>query len=104
MNNAANVWLQNQLDWFFSVIDISDNIERALNTAETRANDFWTSFLHAIVFIALGLGFASAAWYFDFQSTYIGMNTLATLIIPSLPSSIMHVGQYLSVVFTLMPT
>ena len=88
--------------WFWDIIDISENLHRVSKWVSRTPNGL-NSGIH-IPAMLLGLVFfAGLAWFFDLQSTIVGMQTLKDLIIPSLPEQATKLTTIIIVSLSLGP-
>ncbi len=62
--------IQRVLEWFWDLIDISENLGRATRMLEKQPGGFTFNVIHAIGYGVMTLVFANLAWVFDIQSTW----------------------------------
>jgi hypothetical protein len=74
-----------------------------LEWTETISNGL-ASRLNVVVFAILTVCALTLTWYFDLQSTMVGMGNLTTRIVPELPTQVATYSAMVIVAFTLMPT
>ncbi len=88
---------------FWDMVDISENMHRMDNSIMKRKKGL-PSAIHAGIFLVLTVVAFVAAWYFDFQSTLMGLSSITDLMIPSLPAQAAKFTWYIVFCFTIMPT
>lgn len=89
--------------WLWDMIDISENMGRIEDWVFTISNGF-SSALHLGVFAVLAVAAGALTWYFDLESTIIGMSGVTNVVVPSLPGQVTHLASYVILAITLMPT
>jgi hypothetical protein len=89
--------------WLWDMIDISENIERSEAWITSVGNGL-QALLHTGVFLVLTIVFAALTWFFDLESTIVGLNSITSLVIPSLPKQVATFSTWIIVAFTLAPT
>ena len=88
---------------FWDAIDISENLHKAQRSIARTPNGL-NSAIHIPAMI-LGIAFfGSFAWFFDFQSTIIGMQTFKELVVPSLPEQAAKLTGLIILSLSLGPT
>lgn len=90
-------------DWFYDFIDSNTNMARAERVARQVDNGF-TSLVNAVVMGILFLVSLALAWYFDFESTFDGLEALREVVIPALPEATVHLASFLIIAITVTPT
>jgi hypothetical protein len=93
-----------QILWFFwDMIDISENMHRSDRMISRQRNGVpaaWHAAAYAVVSVAL----LAAVWYFDIQSTLVGLSSVTDVIIPTLPTQVIKFTWFVIVAFTVLPT
>jgi len=88
---------------FWDTIDISENLHRASRSVSRTPNGL-NSAIHLPAMIFGFIFFASFAWFFDFQSTIVGMQSFQDLLVPSLPSQATKLTTLIVFALSLGPT
>ncbi len=88
---------------FWDTIDISENLHKVSRSIAKTPNGL-NSAIHLPAML-LGIAFfGSFAWFFDFQSTIIGMQTFKELVVPSLPEQAAKLTGLIILSLSLGPT
>lgn len=95
--------LQKKLLWFWDMIDISENIKRAERTARGHSNGLG-AWMNAVAMAILTIVAFSLAYKFDFESTFIGMSTLRSVVLTDLPASVLKFSTWIIIALTIAPT
>lgn len=95
--------MENFLWYIWDMIDISENMHR-MDRFISRQRNGLPAAIHAFAFLAISIALAAGVWYFDIQSTLVGLSSLTDVIIPSLPAQTAHLTWYIIAAFTLLPT
>lgn len=90
-------------NWFYDFIDVNSNVSRAERVARQVDNGF-TSLVNAAVMLVLFAVSLALAWYFDFESTFDGLEALREVVIPALPEATVHLASFLIIAITVTPT
>ncbi len=95
--------MQKFLWYIWDMIDISENMHR-MDKFISRQRNGLPALLHACAFLAISVALAAGVWYFDIQSTLVGLSSLTDVIIPSLPAQTAHLTWWIIAAFTVLPT
>ncbi len=91
------------LNWLWDLIDISDNMHRN-DRFITRQRNGMPSLWHAVSYWAISIALLAAVWYFDVQSTLVGLSSVTDVIIPTLPLQTARLTWWVICSFTILPT
>jgi len=94
---------QSFLEYFWDLIDISENIVRTRIAIKRHADGLGSLFLCALSLIGV-IVFAALSWRFDVLSTMQGMRAIEESITPTLPESIKKYSDFIFICITLAPT
>lgn len=95
--------MQKLLWYLWDMIDISENMHR-LDRFISRQRNGVPSAWHAVAYGVIALALFAAVWYFDIQSTLVGLGSLTDVIIPTLPKQTAKITWYIIAAFTVLPT
>lgn len=95
--------VQDGINKFLDVVDVSMNIRRILYTIRGSGNDVILATASAVVSWLLAAVWLSFAYYYDFLSTYKVMEIIVTPITQSLPPMFQSASLWLMVAATLTP-
>jgi|SRR5215216_5494699 len=88
---------------FWDLIDISENLHKVARGVARTPNGL-NSAIHLPAMLIAMVFFGGLAWFFDFQSTILGMQTLQELVVPSLPLQAAKLTQLIVLSLSLGPT
>ena len=95
--------MQKFLWYLWDMIDISENMHRSDRFISRQRNGI-PSLWHAVAYGTITLALLAAVWYFDIQSTLVGLGSLTDVIIPTLPAQTAKITWYIIAAFTVLPT
>jgi len=89
--------------FLWDMVDISLNLHRTERWVRTVDNGL-TSLLHAVGMAMLFIVSLSLAWYFDIESTIVGLTTIRNFVIPSIPEQAARITGIVIFSLTIAPT
>lgn len=95
--------MQKALWYFWDMIDISENMHRSDKMISRQRNGI-PALWHAVAYGVVSIALLAAVWYFDVQSTLVGLSTVTNVIIPTLPKQTAKLGWAVIAAFTVLPT
>jgi len=95
--------MQGFLWYLWDMIDISENMHRSDRFISKQRNGIPAAW-HALAYGIMSVALLAAVWYFDIQSTLVGLSSLTDVIIPTLPKQAAQMTWYIIAAFTVLPT
>lgn len=95
--------MENFLWYIWDMIDISENMHRSDRFISKQRNGLPAAW-HALAYGTIAIALLAAVWYFDIQSTLVGLGSLTAVIIPTLPEQTAKITWYIIGAFTVLPT
>lgn len=99
----ANTRTGKLLWYLWDMVDITENMKRVKEYIIEVDNGF-DALWHSLVFALLSLATFAGAWYFDIESTIIGMKSFTDLVVPSLPGQSARLTWWIIAAITALPT
>jgi hypothetical protein len=90
------------MTWFFSAIDLTENLDRAL--LAIRGVRGTTAIVLALALLVICIGIAPLAWYLDIDATLSWVEPTTEQIVPTLPGSVLPYLSALVLIITLLPS
>jgi hypothetical protein len=90
------------LNWFLRAIDLSDNLEAALEAIRPLRG--LNAIATGVAFLLISAGLVPLVWYFDIGATIEWGQTTWYLILPSLPHSVAVWASVILLALTMLPS
>jgi hypothetical protein len=90
------------MTWFFSAIDLTDNLQRALQAIKGITGTAAIVLALALALVCCGL--APLAWYLDIDATLSWVEPTTAQITPTLPESVLPYLSALVLIITFLPS
>jgi hypothetical protein len=90
------------MTWFFSAIDLTDNLQRALQAI--RGITGTGALVLALALILVCCGLAPLAWYLDVDATLSWVEPTTETIVPTLPEEVLPYLSALVLMITFLPS